>query len=109
MKAIPFLPTGLLLLLCSLNLYLGILARPDSSFMMFMVFSVVYLTLGVLFIRKIRFAELLGFIISFAIIFIYPLLVDFQNMHPWSSGIMGAINGIVVIYCLYLLMIKIKS
>jgi hypothetical protein len=109
MKAIPYLPTSLLLFLCGLNLYLAIIAGPEHSFMMFMIFSVVYLTLGVLFIRKIKFAELVGFIFSFAIIFVYPSIVDFENLHPWSSGLLGAINAIVAIYCLYLLMIRIKD
>jgi hypothetical protein len=106
MKAIRYLSAGLLLLLCVLNLYIGIIAKPDPSFVMYMVFGVVYFTLGVLMISKIRLASWLGFIIPLAILFIYPLIVDFKNLDPWSSGIMGAIDAIVVICCLILLLIK---
>jgi hypothetical protein len=106
MKAIRYFPAGLLLLLCVLNIYLGIITKPDPSFAMYIVFGVVYFTLGVLLISKFRFSELLGFIITLAIVFIYPLVVEFKNLNPWSSGIMGAIDAIVVIFCLILLMMK---
>jgi hypothetical protein len=108
-KAIHFLPVGLLLLLCILNLYLGIITNPDPSFVMYIVFGVVYFTVGVVLISKIRCAELLGLIIPLAILFIYPLIVDFKNLHPWSSGFLGAINAVVVLYYLYLLLVKIKN
>ena len=106
MKAMNYLPAGLLLLLCVLNLYLGIITMPDSSFVMYLVFGLVYLTLGVILINKFRFAELLGFIMSLALVFIYPLLVDFKHLNPWLSGIMGATDAIVAICCLFLLMMK---
>jgi hypothetical protein len=106
MKAIPYLPTGLLLLLCVLNLYLGIISRPDHGFVMYIVFGLVYLTLDVLVISKIRLASWLGFVIPLAILFIYPLMVDFKHLNPWSSGFMGAVDALVVIYFLYLLLMK---
>ena len=109
MKAIYYLPTSLLLLLSVLNLYLGIITEPDSSFVIYIVFGVVYFILGVLLINKMRCADLLGFIIPLAIVFIYPLIVDFKNLHPWSSGFLGAINAAVVLCCLYLLLVKIKN
>jgi len=109
MKAIHYLPTSFLLLLCVLNLYLGIITRPDPSFVTYIVFGLVYFTLGVLLISKMRCAEFLGFIIPLAIVFIYPLIVDFKNLHPWSSGMLGAINALVVLCCLYLLLVKIKN
>jgi hypothetical protein len=109
MKAIHYLPTCLLLILFVLNLYLGIITRPDPGFVMYIVFSFIYFMLGVLLISKMRYAELLGFIIPLAILFIYPLMVHFKNLHPWSSGILGAINAIVIICCLILLMIRIKN
>ncbi len=109
MKAIHYLPISLLLLLSVLNLYLGIITKPDPSFAIYIVFGVVYFTLGVLLISKMRGAELLGFIIPLAIVFIYPLIVDFKNLHPWSSGFLGAINALVVLCCLYLLLVKIKN
>jgi len=108
-KAIHYLPTSLLVLLCVLNLYLGIITKPDPSFVMYMVFGVVYFTLGVLLISKLRCAELLGFIIPLTILFIYPIIVDFKNLHPWSSGFLGAINAVVVLCYLYLLLVKIKN
>lgn len=109
MKAIRFLSAGFLLLLCVLNLYLGIITRPDPSFVMYIVFGAVYFTVGVLVISKIRFTLWIGFIIPLAILFIYPLLVEFKNLNPWSSGIMGAIDAIVVICCLILLLNNIKN
>jgi hypothetical protein len=106
MNAIRYIPTSLLLLLCVLNLYLGIIARPDPSFVMYMVFGVVYFLLVMLMISKLRFASLLGFLIPLALLFIYPSMVDFENLSPWSSGIMGAIDAIIVICCLILLLLK---
>jgi len=108
-KAIHYLPISLLLLLSVINLYLGIITKPDSSFVIYIVFGVVYFTLGVLLINKMKCADLLGFIIPLAIVFIYPLIVDFKNLHPWSSGFLGAINAVVVLCCLYLLLVKIKN
>jgi len=109
MKAIYFLPTGLLLLLCVLNFYLGFITRPDSGFVIYLVFGVVYFALGVLLISRFRFAELLGLLMTLALLFIYPLLIGFENMNPWTSGIMGGIDAIVVICCLVLLLLKIKN
>jgi len=109
MKTIHYLPTSLLLLLSGLNLYLGIITNPNPGFVIYLVFGVVYITLGVLLITKMRCADLLGFIIPLAIVFIYPLIVDFKNLHPWSSGFLGAINAVVVLCCLYLLLVKVKN
>lgn len=109
MKTIHYLPISLLLLLSGLNLYLGIITNPDPGFVIYLVFGVVYITLGVLLITKMRCADLLGFIIPLAIVFIYPLIVDFKNLHPWSSGFLGAINAVVVLCCLYLLLVKVKN
>jgi hypothetical protein len=95
-----------MLLLCILNLYLGVIARPDSGFVIYMVFGGVYLILVVLMVSKLRFASLLGFLIPLVLLFIYPSLVDFKNLNPWSSGIMGAIDAIIVICCLILLLLK---
>jgi len=92
-----------------LNLYLGIITRPDPGFVIYIVFGAVYFTLGELLISKMKSAELLGFIIPLAILFIYPLMVDFKNLHPSSSGFLGAINAVVVLSYLYLLLAKIKN
>jgi hypothetical protein len=109
MRAIYFLPSGLLLFLCILNIYLGIITNPDKGFIVYLAFGVIYLALGVLLISRFRFAEFLGLLITLAILFIYPLLVGFENMNPWSSGIMGGINAIIFICCLILLLLKMKN
>lgn len=106
MISIRYISAGLVFLLFVWNLYLGIITRPDASFLKYIVFGVVFLTLIVLLIRKIRFAELLGFIISFAVFFVYPLMMDFKNLNPWSSGIMAGIDVIVLICCLLMLLLK---
>jgi hypothetical protein len=109
MRSIRFIPILLLFLLFGLNLYLGIITRSHPSFIKYLVFSATYLILGVLLISKIRFADLLGVLIPLAIFFIYPLILDFKDLHPWQSGILAAINAMVMISCFILVMIKIKS
>ncbi len=109
MKAIYYVPAGLLLLLCIFNFYLGINTRPDKDFVVYLVFGIVYFALGVLLVSRFRFAELLGLLVTLAILFSYPLLVGFEKMNPWSSGIMGGINAIIFISCLILVLLKIKN
>ena len=106
MIAIRYFSAGLLLLLCVLNLYLCIITKPNPGFVMYLVFGVVYFTLIVLLISKIRFALWLGMIIPLALLFIYPLMVDFKNLNPLSYGIMGAIDTIVLICCFVLVLLK---
>jgi len=106
MISVRSLSAGLLFLLFGWNLYLGIITKPDPSFLMYIVFCVVFFTLVVLLITKIRFAELIVFIISIAILFIYPLMVDFKNLNPWSSGIMAGIDVLVIICCSLMLLLK---
>jgi hypothetical protein len=109
MNPVSYIATSLLFLLCILNLYLGIITVPDNSFIGYFLFSVVYFTIGLLIIRKFRFAELFGFLIPLGILFIYPLIVNFENMNSWLAGILGAFDAIVVICCLILGLLKIKS
>jgi hypothetical protein len=109
MRAIYFLPSGLLLLLCVLNFYLGFITEPAAGFVVYFAFGLVYLAIGVLMISRFRFAEFLGLIFSLAILFSYPLLVGFEKMNPWSSGIMGGVNAIIFISCLMLLLLKVKN
>ena len=106
MIAIRYFSAGLLLLLCVLNLYLGIITKPNPGFVMYIVFGVVYFTLIVLLISKIRLALWLGMIIPLALLFIYPVMVDFKNLNPLSYGIMGAIDAIVLICCFILVLLK---
>ncbi len=108
-RSIRFIPIVLLLILFGSNLYLGFITYPHTSFVDYLIFSAVYLALGLLLISKIRFAELIGLIITLAIFFIYPVMLDFRNLHPWSSGVLSTFNAIVIISCFILLMLKIKD
>jgi hypothetical protein len=107
--SIRIIPTALLLLLFVSNLYLGLITNPDPSFIKYLMFSVIYLILGLLLISKMKFAELIGLLTTFLVFFIYPVILDFENLHPWSSGIMSTFNGIVIISCFILLLLKIKD
>jgi hypothetical protein len=101
MRSIRIIPIGLLFLLFVANLYIGILASPGHG--------AVYLTVGLLMISKFRFAELTGFLVPIAIFFIYPIMPDFKNLHPWTSGIMSMFNATIMICCFILLILKIKN
>jgi hypothetical protein len=109
MKSIRIIPVALLLVLFILNLYLGYITYPHQSYVKYIIFSVVYLATGFMMITKIRFAEFAGFLIPLAIFFIYPMILDFKNLHPWSSGVLSVLNAIVMISCFILVMLKIKS
>jgi hypothetical protein len=102
-------PIFLLLVLFISNLYLGFITYPHDSYVNYLIFCAVYLALGLLLISKIRFAELIGLIITLAIFFIYPVILDFKNLHPWSSGVLSTFNAIVIISCFILLMLKVKD
>lgn len=107
--SIRIIPIILLFLLFVSNLYLGVITYPCSSFVNYLIFSIVYVVLGLLFISKIRFAELIGLIVTIAIFIIYPAILDFKNLHPSSSGILSIFNAIVMISCFILLLLKIKN
>jgi hypothetical protein len=106
MISIRNLSAGFLFLLFVFNLYLGIISKPDNGFVMPLVFGVVYFSLGLLLISKFRFAEIIGFIMTSAILLIYPIMVDFKNLTVWSSGILAGIDAIVIICCLLMLLLK---
>jgi hypothetical protein len=108
-RSIRFIPIVLLLILFVSNLYLGFITYPHVSYVSYLIFSAVYLALGFLLISKIRFAELIGLIITLAIFFIYPMMLDFKNLHPWSSGVLSTFNAIVIISCFILLLLKVKG
>jgi hypothetical protein len=108
-KSIRFIPIVLLLPLFVINLYLGFITYPHKSFVNYLIFSIVYLVLGLLLMSRIRFAELIGLIITIAIFFIYPVILDFKNLHPSSSGILSIFNALVMISCFILLLLKIKD
>ena len=106
MISIRNLSAGFLFFLFVLNLYFGIINKADPGFVMNIVFGAVYFALGLLLISKFRFAELLGLIITFAILIIYPVMADFKHLSVWSSGIMAGIDAIVLICCLLMLLLK---
>ena len=108
-RSIRIIPIILLFLLFVTNLYLGFITFPDASFVNYVIFSMIYLALGLLLTSKIKFSELIVFIATLAILFIYPMIIDFKNLHPSSSGFMSAINAIILIACFILLMLKIKD
>ena len=109
MNPVRYISAGLLLLLFVSNLYLGIITYPHVRYVNYLIFCVIYFALGLLLIGKVRFAELIGFLITLAIFFIYPMIIDFKNLHPWSSGVMSTINAIVFIACFILLLLKIRD
>lgn len=108
-NTIRIIPVFLLLLLFVSNLYLGITASPNTNLVKYLIFSVIYLILGLLLISKIKFADLIGLLITLLIFFIYPVIMDFKNLHSWTSGIMSTFNGIVTISCFIMLLLKIKD
>ena len=109
MRSIRIIPIILLLILFVSNVSLAIITNPDPSSIRYLIFGAVYLMLGLLLLSKFRFAEWLGLLIPLTILFIYPLLLDFKSLHPWSSGILSAINAIVMVCCFILLLLKVKN
>jgi hypothetical protein len=109
MRTIRVIPIGLLLLLFVSNLYLGIITSPGHGFAGYLIFSAVYLAIGLLMMSKLRFAEWIGFLIPVAIFSIYPMILDFKNLHPWSSGALSMFNAMVIICCFILLLLKLKN
>jgi hypothetical protein len=109
MRSIRLIPILLVFLISGLNLYLGIIARSQSDLIKYSVFSGIYLMLAVVLISKFRFSDMVGILIPLAIFFVYPAIMDFKDLHPWSSGFLAAINAIVMISCFFSVLIKIKS
>lgn len=106
MKTFPYLPAGLLLLFCLLNFYVGIFIKPEHNLLVCIFFGIIYITLFLIVIRKIRLAPWFGFLIPFVVLLIYPALIDFNHLKPWSTGAMGALDGTIVLYFLYQLLLK---
>lgn len=107
--SIRIIPIILLFLLFVSNLYLGVITYPFKSFINYLIFSIVYFTMGLLLISKIKFAELIILMVTIAIFFIFPAILDFKNLHPSSSGILSTFNAIVMISCFILLLLKVKT
>lgn len=108
-RSIRIVPIALLILLSLTNLYLGLITYPKVGFVNYLIFSLVYLVLGLILMSRIPFAELIGFISAIAILFIYPVIINFNKLHPWSSGAMSSFNAIIIISCGILLLLKIKD
>jgi hypothetical protein len=108
-RSIRIIPIVLLFILFVLNLYLGFITYPDVGFINYLIFSIIYLVLGLLLTSNIKFSDLIVFIATLAILFIYPVIIDFKHLHPSSSGIMSTINAIILIACFILVLLKIKD
>ena len=107
MKAISYVTVGLLLIIGGLHLYFGIKNPSDPKFVANLIFGIVYFTLGVLMIKKIRLSTWLGFIISLVVLGLSPL-GGYKNLDTWT-WIMLAIFALTVICCLILLLNKKKT
>jgi hypothetical protein len=108
-KTVRNISIGLLFILSAWNFYLGISTNPLKGYMMYFVFGAAFLTLGAVLVSKIKAAPPVGLIISVAILFLYPMMADLQNFTPWTSGIMAAVDAIVIICCLVMVLVKIKN
>lgn len=106
MISIRYISAGLVFLLSIVNFYLGIIDANNSTFLKYIFFFIIYFALGIFLIRNNRFSGLAGFIIPFALLFIYPAIVDFNNLHPWSSGALAGMDALVIICCFILLMLR---
>jgi hypothetical protein len=109
LKTIRFLAAALLFLTAVLHLYIAIITKPDPGFIMYIVFSLIYLALGILLVSKIKLAVWFGLLIPLAVLIIYPFVVSFKNLNPWSSGILAAIDATIAICCFVLLLLRIKT
>jgi hypothetical protein len=109
MKTIRHISVVLLFILSVWNFYLGILNHPEKGYLMFFVFGAGFLSLATVLATRIREATVVAFVLSFSVLILYPLLGDFSNFTPWSSGIMAALDAVVVICCFFLILSKVKN
>jgi len=108
-RSIRISPVILIFLLFAANLYLAIISWPDSNCLKYALFSIIYLSLDALFLFNVKFSELIVFIIISLILFLYPVIIDFKDLHPWSAGALSAINVTLLVICFVLLLLKIKD
>jgi hypothetical protein len=101
--------TVLLYLLFAANLYLGYITHPDTRYVKYIIFGVIYLVLGLIMTGKVKFSGIIVFIAIFIILFIYPAITDLKDLHPSSWGFMSAINAIILIACFITTMLKIRD
>lgn len=106
MVSVRSLSAGLLFFLFAWNLYLGIITKPDHSFLIYIGFCIAFFALAALLLSKFKFAEFIVFILSLAVLIIYPIIVDFINLTPFLSGIMAGIVVIILICSLLLVMLR---
>jgi len=108
MKTIRYLAACLLLLTGVLHFLPIIITPSDPNAIPTLVGSIIYLTIGVLLIMKIKFASLLGLIFPLIGLGTGFIVVGFKN---WDSmlSFMFAIDAVVIICCLLLLLNKKKG
>lgn len=109
MKSLNLIPSAIIGILFFSNLYLGLITIPDTVYIKYLIFSAIYLLVGFMLISKTKYSELIGFLVPSAILILYPMIMELKNLHPWSSGVLGAFNAIVIICCFILLMLKVKQ
>ena len=108
MKTIRYLAACLLLLTGILH-FLPIIKTPsDPTAIATLVGGIIYLTIGVLLIMKIKFAPLLGFFLPLLGLSLGFIVTGIKNWDLLLS-IMFAIDAIVAICCLLLLLNKKKE
>ena len=108
MKTIRYL-AGCLLLLTGVLHFLPIIETPsDPNAIGMLVGGIIYLTIGVLLIMKIKFAPLLGLFFPLLGIVLGFLVLGFKNWDSFMS-FLYAIDAVVVICCLLLLLNKKKE
>ncbi|HUX59126.1 MAG TPA: hypothetical protein VMV77_19300 [Bacteroidales bacterium] len=108
MKAIRYL-AGCLLFVTGVLHFLPIIITPsDPKSIGMLVGGIIYLTIGVLLIKKIRFASLLGLFFPLLGLVIGFIATGFKNCDPLLI-FMWVIDAIVVICCLLLLLNRKKE
>jgi len=108
MKALRYLAAGLLLLTGVLHILPMFKTPSDPNSIPMLVFGIVYFTVGILLIMKIRFDSLLGVIFPLVGLGTGFFVVGIKN---WDTMLtfMFAIDAVVVVFCLILLLNKNKS
>ena len=108
MKALRYLAAGLLLLTGVLHILPMFKTPSDPNSIPMLVFGIVYFTVGILLIMKIRFDSLLGVIFPLVGLGTGFFVVGIKN---WDTMLtfMFAIDAVVVVFSLILLLNKNKS
>ncbi len=108
-KLIRAIPIVLLLLLFAANLQMALNIKPEVQYLDFLGFGIIYFVLAILLIARIRFGVVLGLIVPVIILFVYPIIADFKFLHPWSAGVLSAINGLVILGCFIQILLPVEK